>query len=479
MAADPVVVVVGLGPAGAGTVTVAARQALLDRPPGTPVFFRTSRHPAAEALIAELGGAARTFDDVYERSGTFLDVYASIVSDLLAAASRSGRVVYAVPGSPLVAESTFEMLREQAATDGVAVEVVAGMSFCDLAWVRLGVDPVASGVRVVDGLSFSAAAAGDHGPLLVAQTWSRAVLSEIKLSVQSPPPGMTAVLLHHLGLPDEIVAELPWPDIDRTIDPDHLTSLYIPSLGSPVAGEVMAVVETIATLRRECPWDQEQTHKTLLRHMLEETYEAIEALEGLGDAPDQASEEHARHAAEELGDVLCQVVFHAIIAREEGLFELADVARSLNDKLVRRHPHVFSDVSAETAAEVVHNWEQIKRAEKARQHVLDGIPAAMPALARAAAVERKLKSVGLGVALTGSGSTSFGPTRDPGQALLDVARRLAAEGIDPEAELRGSLDSLIERVARLETEAAAVGVEVSELSPERRASALAGGPVHA
>jgi tetrapyrrole methylase family protein/MazG family protein len=469
------IVVVGLGPAGPDLLTAAARAAVLES--GNHVYFRTGRHPAAQALLGELaGGKAETFDGLYEHGESFAAVYQAIVDQLLAAAKADeAAIVYAVPGSPMVAERTVELLREQSAAAGVSLEVVPGLSFCDLAWARLGVDPVAAGVRLVDGMSFATAAAGDHGPLLVGQTWSRDVLSEIKLAIDSPAPDLRAVVLHHLGLEDEAVIEVEWPDIDKTLEADHLTSLYLPSLASPVAAELMRVAETLAVLRRECPWDRQQTHRSLVRHMLEETYEAMEALEGLGDDPEEAAEAEVHHAAEELGDLLCQVVFHANIAREEGLFDLADVARILADKLIRRHPHVFGDVEAHTADDVMKNWEEIKKEEKARQHVLDGIPAAMPALARAAAIERKLKGVGLGYAATG-------PSKEPepaaGQVLLDLARRLSSEGVDAEAELRRALDELVTRVSHLETKAASTRSTLPDLPLAEREKAVHGPGVH-
>jgi tetrapyrrole methylase family protein / MazG family protein len=481
----PVVAVVGLGPAGADLVTVGASKALREAPPGTPLFFRTARHPAAAALLEELASAGvqcHTFDDLYESGSVFSDVYSSIVDRLLAAAAQAGRVLYAVPGSPLVAERTVELLFERAPAAGVAVEIEPGLSFCDLAWASLRIDPTSAGVRIVDGMSFASAAAGDHGPLLVAQAWSRSVVSDIKLSIEQPAADQTAVVLHHLGLPDELVAEVPWSEIDRTVEPDHLTSLYLPRVGSPVAGELVRVAETIARLRRECPWDKQQTHQTLVRHMLEETYEAMEALEGLGDSPEEATAAQVHHAAEELGDLLCQVVFHANIAREEGLFDLADVARILSDKLIRRHPHVFGDGKAETADDVIQSWEEIKRTEKARQHILEGIPAAMPSLARAAAVERKLKTLGLGFNQAKPPTSTDDPDNQsdhaPGQVLLQLARRLASKGIDPEAELRRSLNELMDRVATLESQASAAGVALADLPPDESSSALRGGPVH-
>src|SRR5205823_5617831 len=145
---------------------------------------------------------------------------------------------------------------------------------------------------------------------------------------------------------------------DRAVEPDHLSALWIPELAAPVGQELVRFAELVRTLRIRCPWDREQTHETLTRHLLEETYEVLEAIEGLpGSYP---------HLEEELGDLLFQVVFHATLAAEEGEFTLADVARGIHDKLVRRHPHVFGDVDADSADAVVANWEEIKRVEKGR-----------------------------------------------------------------------------------------------------------------
>jgi tetrapyrrole methylase family protein/MazG family protein len=479
----PVITVVGLGPAGTDVITSSALTTVQAAArAGTPLFFRTRQHPAAAELF-ESGAAGPetvTFDDRYASEATFEAVYNSIAAALLEAARRYERIVYAVPGSPLVAERTVELLRAAAVGGAVVLDFVPGMSFCDLAWARLGIDPLAAGVRLVDATAFALAAAGDRGPLLVAQCWSKAVLSEVKLAVEEPSPDQRAVILHHLGLQDETVAEVAWEDLDRTIEADHLTSVYVEHLAAPVAAELVRLNEVVARLRRECPWDQEQTHQSLVRHLLEETYEAIEALEGLGEDPLLATPEQVAHVEEELGDVLCQVVFHATLAREEGLFELSDIARTIADKLVRRHPHVFGDVVAETASQVVTNWERIKREEKGRKRLLGGIPAAMPALARVATIERKLESAGLGWQPATAGrpadpaaATATTPatatTADPGERILAIARAAACAGEDPEAAVRHALDRLVAKVCNLEDAAAARGLAVSELPASVRA----------
>src|SRR4051812_23397512 len=151
----------------------------------------------------------------------------------------------------------------------------AALSFLELAWPRLGVDPVAAGVRVVDGHRFAVEAAGQRGPLLVAQCDAKEVLSGIKLAVEDGPVAPVTVL-QRLGLPDESVRPVGWDDIDRDVDADHLTSLWIPALAAPVGVELIRFDELVHTLRERCPWDREQTHDSLRRHLIEEAYEALE-----------------------------------------------------------------------------------------------------------------------------------------------------------------------------------------------------------
>ena len=475
--ARPKVVAIGLGPAGPGHTTPAALEVLLSAP---VVYLRTARHPAAAPFVGR--PHVVVLDDRYESCATFEEVYRSIAATVVAAAVEHGTAAYAVPGSPAVAERTVELLRAEGSVD---LEIVPGISFCDIAWARLGIDPVEAGVRLVDAESFAVQAAGDPGPLLVGQCWSRAVLSGVKLSFDSDPG--PAVLLHHLGLADELVVEVPWSEIDRTLEADHLTSLYLPHAAVPIAREITRLTELVRELRARCPWDREQTHRSLVQHLLEETYEAMEAIEALGEDPANAAPELAAHVSEELGDLLCQVLFHATLAEEEGLFNFADVAREVHDKLVVRHPHVFGDVIATSPDAVLANWERNKQAEKQRTHLFEGIPAAMPALARAAKAERKLASFGLGWDETGLDagslvtalaglfrlSESVGPLDEDsaaalGALFLEETRLVASRGGDAESLLRQALDRLGASVAEVERQAADAGTDLGAMDPQRR-----------
>lgn len=494
-APNPRIDVVGLGPAGPDLVT-AGTLALLRS--GATVLLRTARHPAAR-----VAAGARSFDAHYERAATFEDVYRAIADDVVAAALAEGPVVYAVPGSPSVAERTVVLLAAdpRVASGAVALAVHPAVSFLDLAFTRLGVDPVATGVRVVDAGHFAVDAAGERGPLLVAQCWSREVLSEVKLSVEDAPAEPVTVL-HHLGLPDERISQVAWDALDRDVEPDHLTSLWVPHLAAPVAGELVALEELVRTLRARCPWDRVQTHASLGRHLLEEAHEVLEAIDAIAavdeaavdgavgaagpDGPvgpgggagravavagGSAAEEAAVvHLEEELGDLLFQVYFHAALAAEAGRFTLADVARGVHDKLVARHPHVFGDVEAATADAVAANWEAIKQAEKGRVRVTEGIPASLPALALAAKLQRKAAAVGmvqpgladevarvaagvaaLGRADAGAVADGSGGGRDRAAAVAEVlfaAVGVAALGVDPETALLARAGTFRDEVDR-------------------------------
>lgn len=383
----PRIVIVGIGPGDPGLVTTATLDEIARIPRR---FLRTSRHPSA-SLVLDAPGNAVTFDAKYESAATFDEVYDAIADELVRAATAHDEVLYAVPGSPLVLERSVHILRERAGASGVDTHILPAISFLDATWVALSIDPVEAGVRLVDGHRFASEAAGERGPLLVAHTHANWVLSDVKLAAESEPADTPVVLLHHLGLPDERIAHTTWADLDRALEADHLTSLYIPHLAAPVAGELVRCHQLARTLREQCPWDREQTHQSLARYLIEETYEVVDALEALD--PDDPSTDDA--LIEELGDLLYQIEFHSTIAEQEGRFTIADVARKVHDKLVSRHPHVFGDARADTAAAVTDNWEAIKRAEKPeRVRVFDGVVRSGPSLLYAQQLQKKAAKLG-------------------------------------------------------------------------------------
>jgi tetrapyrrole methylase family protein / MazG family protein len=153
--------------------------------------------------------------------------------------------------------------------------------------------------------------------------------------------------------------------------------------------------ELVATLRERCPWDRRQTHLSLAPHLLEESYEATDAIEALAREQPEVRPGVVSHLEEELGDVLFQVFFHCELASEEGWVTLSDVARTVHDKLVSRHPHVFGDASADSAEEVAARWEVLKRSEKKRRGITDTVPDSMPALALVTKLLKRASSSGM------------------------------------------------------------------------------------
>lgn len=385
----PHVVIAGLGPGPAGTITKAATDAIDSI---AVQFVRTRKHPTAS-----LAPKATSFDDLYDLHDTFDEVYAAITEQIVAAALQHGEVLYCVPGSPLVLESSVAQLAGDAR---VSVQILPSLSFLDLAWAALGIDPVNSGVRLIDGHRFAIEAAGERGPLLVAQVHADWVLSDIKLTHESSSGEETVVLLHHLGLDDQRVEYTTWKQFDQVLKADHLTSIYIPKLATPIAGEMVKLHQLARTLREECPWDREQTHDSLIKYLLEETYEVVDALNAL-DESDPSTDEAL---IEELGDLLYQVEFHATIAEQQGRFSMIDVVNAIHDKLVRRHPHVFGDVEANSAEDVVSTWDSVKKAERETKaavtpankpaSVFDGVATAAPSLSLAGKLQKRAADVG-------------------------------------------------------------------------------------
>ena len=474
----PKVVVVGLGPGGADLVTPRALEALRS----APVLVRTERHPAVGEL-RDAGIQMRSLDDVYESAADLDCAYAEIVRRVVDAGGIAGGVVYAVPGNPGVAERAVGMLRELAKAGEVELEIVPGLSFVDIAWARIGVDPMASGARVVDGRNFAVSAAGRSGALLIAQCDSQFVLSDVKLALlEILPPDAEVIALQRLGLPTELVFSVPVEDLDRSVKPDHLTSIYVDTGEAMVAGEFARLFSLAERLRAPggCPWDAEQTHRSLSRYLLEEAYETVETIEGLSiDAPAGDTDFDAYSLlADELGDVLYQVVFHAILAEEAGAFTMADVARGIQEKLIRRHPHVFGDVEAATSDEVLANWETIKQEEKGTTSIIEGISPALPSVLYALKLFRKAETLGLlpegRAGALAALDASLEAVRDGvsgaddpliGDLLAAVVALSREDGADAEAALRVWAQRFRAHFLATEALAAAEGIDLRAAEP--------------
>ncbi len=380
--------IVGLGP---GEIDDLSRRTWRVLKQAKTVFLRTSQHNCVPCL-PQNGQTYHSFDELYEHYEQFEDVYKAIVERVIEAA-KQGDVVYAVPGDPLVGESTVTQLLARAKAENIAVEIVNGISFVEPTLALLGVDAL-DGLQILDGI---AVAAMHHPPInpdypaLLGQVYSQAVASDIKLTLMNQYPDEFPVkLVHGAGTETPLVEDVPLYTVDHSEHIRHMTALYVPALNNMSSFEQFQ--EVIAHLRAPegCPWDKEQTHRSLRQYLLEEAHEVLEAI----DADDPKA------LAEELGDLLLQVMLHTQIAIDDGEFRMGEVISHINRKLIFRHPHVWGDVAVSGAGEVLKNWEMLKAEEQAnnsgkkRESLLDGVPKGLPALLQAHQYQAKAAKPG-------------------------------------------------------------------------------------
>jgi tetrapyrrole methylase family protein/MazG family protein len=422
---------------------------------GSRVFARTRWHPALDGVRCE------SFDDVYEQAGSLEEVHAVVAERLLAA---GGDAVLAVPGDGVLGEAVLARLRD----GGASVDVIPG--------VPLGAGALASaGIAAPDGAQLvDATALGGSGmelqielnprwPAVVTGVFNRQVASDVKLALlRVYPADHLVTVTHRPGLPEQRVSQLALAELDRGESGfDHLTHVVLPPVGLESTGSAHVLRAIVARLRAPeigCPWDLEQTHRTLTPYVVEEAYEVVDAIE----------DDDPAGLADELGDLLLQVVLHAEIADQSGEFEWNDVVRLLSAKLLRRHPHVFAEVQVSGAADVVRNWEILKAAERggaaAPRSALDGVPRSLPALARAAELARKAVAAGFEwptrdgtldkvreeLSELLNASTVAEREEELGDLLWILGKLGVQDGIDPEAAVRAANRKFIGRFHHLE-----------------------------
>jgi tetrapyrrole methylase family protein/MazG family protein len=381
------ITLLGLGP---GDPDLLTRRAWKVLESADEIYLRTRHHPAVEYLPGHL--VVHSMDYLYEEGQTFEDVYRRIVEQILELGQRPQGVIYAVPGHPFIAESTGVEILRRAQQLSIPINVVEGVSFIGPTFSALGKDPFPQ-VSLVDALELAAGHVPcfpPDSPALIAQLYSKEVASDVKLTLMSVYPDDHPVrLVHAAGTPQEFVEDLALHQIDQNPRMGLLSTLYVPALEQGSSFETFQ--EIIAHLRAPdgCPWDREQTHRSLRPHLLEETYEALAAM----DANDDQA------MSEELGDLLLQIVLHAQIASETGGFSMTDVVRGIHHKIVRRHPHVFGDVDLQDVGGVLANWERLKAAERVEKgqgeaSLLDGVALALPALTQAEQIQLRAARVG-------------------------------------------------------------------------------------
>ncbi len=378
--------IVGLGPGAKEALTIGTVSELESN---KNIFLRTEKHPTVDYL-REKKIIFDTYDNVYESIGSFDEVYLNIANDLIKKHEKLGDLVYAVPGHPLVAEKSVFNLIDLCKENNIEYKIIPAVSFIDAMIESLRIDPI-GGLKVIDSFDIGNQILDKRIGTIVTQVYNQLIASEVKVKLLEQYNDETQVYyVRAAGIEEqESIRIIPLFELDMQEDIDYLTSIYIPK-DLKNKKDFNDILEIIEILRSEdgCAWDREQTHKSLEKALIEESYEVIDAI----DQDDDNS------LIEELGDVLLQVVFHASIGKEDGYFDIGDVIEGICNKMISRHPHVFKDCSElNSSEEVLIKWDELKKKEKGYGSLTEemkGITRGLPALLRAHKVQEKAKKVG-------------------------------------------------------------------------------------
>ena len=450
------ITILGLGPGTYPLLTGEARD-VLERTP--KLWLRTSRHPTVQKLPPTVKW--ESLDYVYDRCQSFECLYRELASEVISIAQREGDVVYAVPGDPTVAEDSVREILKAAGDEGIEIQIVSGVSFIE-AMLAAARTTLSGGLQLLD--ANHVASANPLIDLMVYQIEDQMVASDVKLELlRKYPDDHPVVLVKAAGVAGEqSVQQVHLHDLDRQPSVDHLTALYVPASAPERAlGSFDSFVGIVARLRDPdgCPWDREQTHESLKPYVVEEAYEVVEAIDQ--GSPDKLSEE--------LGDLLLQVLLHSQIANEEGQFDITDVIESIGAKMVRRHPHVFGDVTVSGSRDVLVNWEAIKKTErkdskKDEETMFSGIPRHMPALQAAQEVQGRAARVGFDwkdiqgvldkvaeeVGELSRVENATERNEELGDILFSLVNAARHLGVNAEMALRDSNHKFVERFTKME-----------------------------
>ncbi len=441
---------VGLGPGRPGQLTLEAREAL-DR--AQRIFLCTAKHPLACQLAQD--PRSTVLDYIFDEAESLDAAYQRLARTVVEQGRRS-TVVYAVPGDPSIGDGICQLIRRDAAAASLSCRTVHGVSLIEPVCAAIGLDPLIDGLQIVEASALILAAHGgfemsaaDHfagryrpyeptRPLMIPQIDGQKILTSVKQALlQCYLPESPVNLVSDAGLEQQRVWSGELDTVDRNAPTDRQMVLHVPPV-NPILprGDFGTLSSVVALLRSPdgCPWDREQTHESIRHNLLEESYEAVDAL----DAADASS------FVGELGDVLLQVVMHAQFAREAGEFTIEDVINEVSDKLIRRHPHVFGEVTLSTADGVLANWEKIKLQERgAEESIFAGLPKSLPALHMFQIVARRAGRHGIPVSEIAKRLNESDDDRS--RRLVEICLRAGGD-VDLEAALRRTTLELIQHI---------------------------------
>ena len=376
--------VIGLGAGDIDQLPLGIYRKLTERK--IPTYVRTLDHPVLEALKEENVNFT-SFDAVYEEYDQFEQVYHAIVTQLIEAATKTGVILYAVPGHPMLAEKTVQLLLEQ---NEIEVEIIGGQSYLDALFASLKIDPI-EGFQFLDGTNFQRNQINYQNHVIFCQVYDGFIASEVKLTLlEDLPPEHPVTIADAVGSNQEKIQTIPLVELDQSVVLSNLTSIYVaPASSAQLNHQFFRLREVISELRgpNGCPWDKKQTHLTLRKYLIEEAYELIDAI----------NQEDDDGIIDELGDVLLQVMLHSQIGENSGYFTIDEVIQTITEKMIRRHPHVFGTVEVNDEQDVLMNWDKIKAAEKGKrkaESLLDRVPDAASPLIRAEGLQKQAAKVG-------------------------------------------------------------------------------------
>ena len=377
--------IVGLGPGAPESLTIGAVEALEN---SKNLYFRTEKHPTVDYLKKRLE-SFNTCDNYYEEGHSFDEVYSNIAKNIIKEYKKSGELVYAVPGHPLVAERSVVNLINLCKENDIEYKILPAVSFIDAMMDRLQIDPI-EGLKVIDAFDIKNQILDKRIGTIITQVYNPLIASEVKLELLEYYNDETEIYyVRAAGIEgEESIRKIPIYELDMQEDIDYLTSVYIPKDVNNKK-DFYDLIHTIEMLRGEdgCSWDREQTHESIKNSLLEEVYEVVEAIE----------DENIDGLIEELGDVLLQVVFHSVIGKEDGYFNVSDVIETITNKMIYRHPHVFKNKTDATSDEVLDSWDELKKKEKNYETLteeINGIAKTLPSLTKAHKVQKKVSKVG-------------------------------------------------------------------------------------
>ncbi|MBC7087384.1 MAG: nucleoside triphosphate pyrophosphohydrolase [Tissierellales bacterium] len=379
--------VIGLGCGNIESLTLGAVEKIKS---GNKNILRTKNHPTVEYFY-ENKVDFTSMDYIYETEDNFDDVYDKIVSALFYELEYNDEINYIVPGHPMVAEKTVSILLQRASLKSVEINIVPSESFIEPLLASLKIDPI-DGIKIIDALELKTTHIDINFNHIICQVYNMRVASEVKLILSEIYGDEYDVyLVHYAGVKGkELIEKIKVMEIDKSKNIGALTSLVVLKVDkekNPIY-DFNDLVNIVAQLRSKdgCPWDRAQDHFTLRENLIEESYEVIEAIE----------EEDYDHLAEELGDLILQVLLHTQIAYENGYFTLIDVTSSLANKLITRHPHIFLKKTLVNTEKVVYNWNMIKYGSRSIDTLsgrMENIPR-LPALLRSKKIQNLASEIG-------------------------------------------------------------------------------------